>query len=90
MSGTTAARIAALLVPPLIVGALQLRRVRKARRLQDTAWQLLDDAELERLKAKLLAAMEAHKTHRAAWRLDPDGLYRCPECEPEPPRKEQR
>ena len=33
------------------------------------------------------AAVEAHKGHRqAGLRLDWDGVYRCPECEPVPPQ----
>lgn len=36
--------------------------------------------------ARFVAAVEAHEGHRAGWRLDWDGVHRCPECEPFPPR----
>ncbi|MET9222339.1 hypothetical protein ABZX65_26745 [Streptomyces sp. NPDC003300] len=37
------------------------------------------------LREAYTAAVEAHKTHRARLRLDPDGIHRCPECDPVPP-----
>lgn len=41
--------------------------------------------EVEALETRLTDGLEAHQTHRAPWRLDPDGFYRCPECDPVPP-----
>jgi len=37
------------------------------------------------LREAFVAAVEAHKAHRPLLRLDPDGIYRCPECDPVPP-----
>lgn len=45
MNGTTAARLAALLVPPLIVGGLQVRRMREAKRLGACARKRLAEIE---------------------------------------------
>ena len=51
--------------------------------------RLRDAVVRRRLERRFIAAVEAHKKHRAPWRRDPDGIYRCPQCYPEPP-KEQR
>jgi hypothetical protein len=39
-------------------------------------------SEYEALEAEFATAVEAHRAHRAPWRLDPDGIWRCPGCEP--------
>lgn len=43
-------------------------------------------SERELLEKDFADAVAAHKTHPPAWRLDPDGIHRCPECDPVPPR----
>lgn len=45
----------------------------------------MTDEEAEALMAEINAGLKAHESHRASWRLDPDGFYRCPECDPVPP-----
>lgn len=45
----------------------------------------MSESEMRALEVSFLAAVEAHKTHRASLRLDPDGFHRCPECDPVPP-----
>lgn len=45
----------------------------------------MTDEEAEALIAKIKVGLDAHKSHRQPWRLDPDGFHRCPECDPEPP-----
>lgn len=42
----------------------------------------MTDEEEQALLRKIVAGLEAHKSHRQMWRLDPDGFHRCPECEP--------
>lgn len=42
----------------------------------------MTDEEEQALLRKIDAGLEAHKSHRQMWRLDPDGFHRCPECDP--------
>jgi hypothetical protein len=46
---------------------------------------VVTDDEADVLAARFTAAVEAHESHRAPYRRDPDGIWRCPQCEPEPP-----
>lgn len=39
-------------------------------------------SEREALEAAFLSAVKAHKSHRPNLRHDPDGIWRCPECDP--------
>lgn len=47
----------------------------------------LADFLLGTFREAFIAAVERHKTHSPRLRRDPDGIYRCPECDPLPPRR---